>query len=74
MANVIVYPNPNSGKFTVLLNEYAHQNGRQIRVTDIAGRKLFDMNIEQRKYSYTLNIDDSKGIYIVQILNGNKKL
>lgn len=63
----------NGGKFTVLLNELAYHDGKQIFVTDIAGRKIYSINIEKNRYAYTLNIGNAKGIYIVQVLNNNKK-
>jgi len=68
-----VYPNPNNGKFTVLLNELAYKEGKQICVTDITGRKLYYLDIEKNSYSYTLNLDNARGVYIVQVLNNTKK-
>ena len=40
---------------------------------DMTGRKIYNLILEKNKYSYTLNIEASKGINIVQILDSHKK-
>lgn len=67
-----VFPNPNSGTFTVQLNGGAGPNG-EIKVTDMTGRLVFAQKTGASPF-YTTTVDVntySKGIYVVQYRTGN---
>lgn len=60
-----LYPNPNSGRFTLTVPEY---NGVDVKVYDIFGKEIFEK--QMGKVSETIDLDAADGTYIL-ILKGN---
>ncbi len=68
-SNISIYPNPNKGEFTVLLNELTVKEGYSIYVYDIIGRRIYSEKIVEKKLSYNIKLNNAKGTYIVRIEN-----
>ncbi|WP_139856350.1 T9SS type A sorting domain-containing protein [Aequorivita sinensis] len=72
--NIVDYPNPNSGQFTVLSN----YNGK-FQLLDIQGRVISEGILEivdatSNNYTYTFNHSNlSKGLYLLSIANEQKR-
>ncbi|MBP9186840.1 MAG: T9SS type A sorting domain-containing protein [Bacteroidia bacterium] len=70
--NLTVYPNPATNNITVLFN--ATNNMSTISILDISGRVVKSININQTTdfNTHQINLNDvQKGIYFLQVLNGN---
>ena len=66
-----LYPNPNDGRFTVLLEDYARQDVR-IEITDLKGRTIHTNQIAAGQRSRTLAMDNiNSGLYLVKVTNAN---
>jgi subtilisin-like proprotein convertase family protein len=70
-----LYPNPNSGEFTIRFNSNTSSKVA-INVVDLSGRKIFE-----KAYAYSGLFDENiqldkaqAGIYLVSITNGDKKI
>lgn len=70
-ANLSAYPNPFTNEVTV---SYDFQNkfisGSAVKVTDMLGRTIDQIEIEQMKGNFTLKPDVQAGIYFIRIVNG----
>ncbi|MDP2386717.1 MAG: T9SS type A sorting domain-containing protein [Bacteroidota bacterium] len=69
--NLVVFPNPNKGIFTVQLNEFNNSNNMFMEVYDMTGRLVKKQNAT----SVTETIDlqgQSDGTYTLRIVNGNE--
>jgi hypothetical protein len=69
LANFVkVYPNPNSGVFTL---EFDHLQGEEaaLRVLNSAGKLVYTSMLTQPKTSIDLG-DLARGLYLVEITNG----
>ena len=71
MGNFSFYPNPNSGKFNVQLeDEWIHG---EIEVLDLLGRVIYKVEISDKK-TIEINLgDETNGVYLIKII-GNKNL
>lgn len=67
---VKVFPNPNQGAFQISTNQL---NTFDIFIFDLSGRKVFESNNSSNQTVIHFN-SISKGIYIVELRNGNTKL
>ena len=67
--NLILYPNPNDGKFTISTRDHSI-TAMTVRITDIQGKeiKTIDCNGKER-YSFDLS-SQAKGNYLVRITTG----
>jgi hypothetical protein len=67
-ASLQVYPNPNTGKFTIELN-----NGlsKSIIVTDLTGRVIYTETSVEDKIVLSMN-DVANGVYLVKVISSNK--
>ncbi|TAL61183.1 MAG: T9SS type A sorting domain-containing protein, partial [Bacteroidetes bacterium] len=71
-AGISLYPNPNSGSFTIaLLQTEVMNESLQLEIIDIAGRTVFSKRLEG-KLSYRLNLKLDLGMYFAKVKN--KKL
>ena len=68
--NLLIYPNPTSGNFSINLGS-VYENS-SIMITDITG-KLIDSNSLTNSQILNLTLDKPKGVYILSIIAGNKK-
>jgi|ERR1043165_7322489 predicted extracellular nuclease len=63
-----VYPNPNSGSFTIELKEI--RNSAEVKVYDLAGRMVY--NTTENSNLMHIGIGNlSQGIYVVEVKTGN---
>ena len=65
---VNLFPNPNSGKFSVDLG--ADHKNVSLRVYDISGREI--MSKEDSGNLFDVSLDVSKGIYFLHVITGDK--
>lgn len=72
--NFALYPNPNSGSFTIQFNSHSTTK-INIAVYDMSGRTIFDQNYANNGlFSENLQLDHAAaGIYLVSITEGSKK-
>ncbi|WP_107038179.1 T9SS type A sorting domain-containing protein [Brumimicrobium mesophilum] len=68
--NIVVFPNPSNGLFTINLGKILHDV--KISVTDLSGK-----TIQSKKYKdiqqLNLKIDESSGVYLLNIETGDGK-
>ncbi len=72
--NVILYPNPNNGIFTIQANSQQLMANGQVEIYNILGEKVYS---ESNIQNPTFNIDLSSqpnGIYLYRVLNENGSL
>lgn len=67
-ADVIIYPNPNEGKFTIDLNE--EFIACKVKITDINGREVFVKDYIQTS-EIQVELNQPSGIYFVNVLLPN---
>jgi len=73
--NFSLYPNPNTGNFTVQFDSASNQK-INIAVHDLRGRKIFDKSYNNTgMFSQNLQLDKAQaGIYLVSITDGDRKI
>ena len=73
--NFSLYPNPNTGNFTVQFDSASSQK-INISVHDLRGRKIFDKSYNNTgMFSQNLQLDKAQaGIYLVSITDGDRKI
>ena len=72
--NIRAYPNPNNGRFEVIITDPLLNSDYLFKILDIQGKTIFskDMNVESNliKESIVLN-NDIKGIYFLQVISNS---
>ena len=73
--DLAIYPNPNSGEFTVQFAS-SSSNKVAIEVVDLRGRKIFENQYANSGlFNQTIQLDNAQsGIYLVSITDGDKKI
>ena len=73
--NFSLYPNPNTGNFTVQFDSASNQK-INIAVHDLRGRKIFDKSYNNTgMFSQNLQLDKAQaGVYLVSITDGERKI
>lgn len=73
--NFTLYPNPNTGNFTVEFDSKSN-NKINIKIHDLSGRKIFDKQYENSGlFNQNLQLDNAQsGIYLVSISEGDNKI
>lgn len=66
-SDLMVYPNPNNGEFTIELN---NNSEKTIEITDISGRVLVSVKSAEQKNNFNIS-QLSNGIYFVRIQSEN---
>jgi len=66
-AGFVVYPNPNSGEFTI---EFGNAANKQIEVLDITGRVVAKNTSNDQKVNFNLNTL-ANGVYYVKVVSNN---
>ena len=68
-----VFPNPNSGEFTVKLNTKSNNN-INISVYDIRGRQIFDnIYTNNSNFNEVINLNNvQSGLYILKVSDGDR--
>jgi len=73
---ISILGNPVKDKLTLRFNE--NQNTMDIKIYDLAGRIISDLNLRKVKIndiiSIPLNISMSPGIYVAEVNNGTERL
>jgi hypothetical protein len=70
---LLVYPNPSNGQFSLLVPESMLQGDAQVEIIGLAGQKVLLSTIQgaQERPSFDLS-QQPAGIYVVRITNGDK--
>ena len=76
-AQLIIYPNPNNGQFTILIPD-DFRDQFILRISDLSGRIIFLQRYDNQKVNKQVEINitgRTKGTLLVQLLgeNGKKK-
>ncbi|MFH4968406.1 reprolysin-like metallopeptidase [Gaetbulibacter sp. M240] len=73
-ADLSVYPNPNSGDFTVSLNG-AESEFIQIEAFDVSGRSIYNQRFSDRsQFNEQIHLDAvASGMYLIKISDDNKR-
>ena len=73
--NFALYPNPNTGDFTIRFNS-ASNNKINVAVHDLRGRKIFDNAYDNNGlFSQEIKLNHTQaGIYLVSVADGDKKV
>lgn len=72
--NLLVYPNPNNGSFTISFN-LLDSSLVTIQVYDLRGRRIFNNNYQQVSGTFkeAINLDTvQSGVYLLNITNGTQ--
>lgn len=74
LQNFVIYPNPNSGNFTVNFTPNSSENV-EILVHDLRGRQIYQNKFSPiASFNQEINLKNAQtGIYIVTVKNGDKK-
>jgi subtilase family protein/type IX secretion system substrate protein len=65
-----LYPNPNSGEFTMMLNEM-HKGEISVRIFDVIGKSVYQSN--ENKLTFDINVKElPSGIYLVRLSSQNQ--
>lgn len=65
VVNLAIYPNPNTGKFTVETPQQV-----DVQVFDMVGKRILEQRLDAGKTELDLEAF-SKGIYLLKVLNGH---
>ena len=69
--NVGIYPNPNSGSFSIVSK--LQSEALQISLCDISGKQLLNASIVTENFVYLLDLNLQNGVYIVSIKNNQNE-
>jgi sugar lactone lactonase YvrE len=70
---VIIYPNPNTGKFKLIVNGHLLANV-QIEVYNTLGEKVYQYTNQQTSYNSTIDLSSQpSGVYFINISMGSKQ-
>ena len=75
-ADVVVYPNPNNGAFSVSVNVLADEKNTSFILTDLAGRVIYKEQLDTHAglNAYQINTGNiAKGTYFFEISNAQAK-
>lgn len=75
--NVVLYPNPTSGKFVLQFTNTKAVTEVSVTVTDVTGRTLVEKTYEHNGGQFTKEIDmrgHAKGVYFIEINAGSDKV
>ena len=68
--DVNVYPNPNNGKFTVIVQDYIKQGAAYYELYDVHGMMLFSGKLHENETEVDVGTV-SAGVYLLRIKNGD---
>ena len=68
--DLVIFPNPNNGRFNVVIEKDIHPEAR-LKVYDINGMLKYDLPVNQPYFELDLS-ELNVGIYQIHILNGNE--
>ncbi|MBN4072143.1 T9SS type A sorting domain-containing protein [Flavobacteriales bacterium AH-315-E23] len=72
-----IYPNPNSGEFTLEVNDIGELKSAQIKITNVIGQVVYWEDINQNSGAFQMTVDlggYTAGLYTLQLLSGNEIL
>lgn len=75
LSNFALYPNPNSGSFTVQFDSVSSTNEVKISVNDMRGRQIYVKNYQNTGlFNEEVQLNNvQSGIYLVTVEDGNRK-
>jgi hypothetical protein len=67
-----IYPNPGTGVFQLELDNERTESQRQIRISDISGRTVYESRLKGPENTVAIDLEGiSPGVYSVEVLTGN---
>ncbi|HTB31861.1 MAG TPA: T9SS type A sorting domain-containing protein [Bacteroidia bacterium] len=69
---IILFPNPNTGKFTIALN--ISESNPLLEVYNIFGNRVYSANLKHVQGDNTIDISQPSGVYLYRILGENGEL
>ena len=71
-AQIVVYPNPNNGQFTI---ESSIGGASSVEIYNLLGEKVFTRNLSTTKGTNTINVGNQpNGVYLYRIISDNGSL
>jgi len=71
-AQIIVYPNPNNGQFTI---ESSIGGASSVEIYNLLGEKVYTRNLSTTKGTNTINVNNQpNGVYLYRIISDNGNL
>jgi len=61
------YPNPTNGKITLKSSSFSTENNYYISVTDMVGKKLQSLKLNQNETTINLSELGANGIYLISV-------
>ena len=71
--NIKIFPNPSSGNFNVMLNDF-ERNNFDLNIYNVTGQLIYNQANLQPTIGYPISIGNNKGIYFLEIKSENKVL
>ena len=71
--NIKIFPNPSSGNFNVMLNDF-EGNNFDLNIYNVTGQLIYNQANLQPTIGYPISIGNNKGIYFLEIKSENKVL
>jgi hypothetical protein len=69
--SIKVYPNPNNGQFSVILNNFSER--AEVTVYSLMGKKVFQTS-PARPENFDIDLSSAlKGLYIVKVISGGEQ-
>lgn len=69
-----IYPNPTSSRITIDLGKQSSLIGSQIKIINLLGQDIYDSILSQEIVEINLSSIAAKGLYLVSIVNSEKKV
>jgi hypothetical protein len=70
-ANIKIFPNPSSGNFNVILNDF-EGNNFDLNIYNLMGQLIYNQPNLQPTIGYPISIGNNKGIYFLEIKSESK--
>ena len=67
-----IYPNPNTGNFTLNLEKLNHDENINIVIYNTDGTLLKQINVEKDKKEYNVSLN-RKGLFIIRVTSNNNQ-
>ncbi|MFB6307151.1 MAG: M4 family metallopeptidase [Flavobacteriales bacterium] len=69
--NISVYPNPNSGNFTIETGKKLNKES-ELKITDISGKEIRFQKLDPKK-KIKIELNEPAGIYFLTLISGDRK-
>jgi hypothetical protein len=67
---ISIYPNPNSGEFTIDLSEINSEENTSIHIKNILGEEVYSAQLNSSQHIINLGRSVADGVYLIEIRIG----